>query len=91
MTFLHEENRIVLYSEEDALLAEITFPYIDEKTVNINHTFVDASLRGKGIAGRLMDELISDLEARNLHAVPTCSYAVSWFTKHPEYSKFLKQ
>lgn len=90
MNFIHGENRIALYSEDGKLCAEITFPYIDKETVNISHTFVDASLRGQGIAGRLMSELISELEVRNLYAVPTCSYAVSWFKKHPEYSRLLR-
>ena len=90
MEFIHNENQIVSFSNEGKPLAEITFPYIDAGTVEINHTFVDASLRGQGIAGKLMTELISELEKRNLKAVPTCSYAVSWFEKHPEYAHFIK-
>ena len=90
MNFTHEENAVILYSEEGSRLAEITFPYIDEKTVDINHTFVDSSLRGQGIAGRLMDEVIAELENRSLKAVPSCSYAAKWFEKHPEYSHLLK-
>ena len=90
MEFIHNENQIVSFSDEGKPLAEIIFPYIDAGTVEINHTFVDASLRGQGIAGKLMTELISELEERNLKAVPTCSYAVSWFEKHPEYACFLK-
>lgn len=92
MDFVHNENQIALYSENNDLLAEITFPYTDEKkdTVNINHTFVDPSLRGQGMAGKLMAALIDEITKRNLKAVPTCSYAVGWFEKHPEYSHLLK-
>lgn len=90
MDFKHNENQIALYSDDGVLIAEITFPYIDEHTVDINHTFVDSSLRGQGIAGRLMTELISDLKKRNLKAVPTCSYAKAWFEKHPDFCDYLK-
>lgn len=92
MNFTHNENQIALYSETGDLLAEITFPYTDAQkdTVNVDHTFVDASLRGQGIAGKLMIELVKELSDRNLKAVPTCSYAVNWFEKHPEYSGLLK-
>lgn len=90
MEFVHNENQIALYSTEDTLLAEVTFPYIDKKTVEVNHTFVDASLRGQGIAGKLMGELVQELKNRGLKAVPTCSYAVQWFEKHPEYRSLLK-
>ena len=90
MDFKHNENQIALYSESGDLTAEITFPYIDENTVDIDHTFVDASLRGQGIAGKLMDELIKELQDRGLKAAPSCSYAVKWFEKHPEFSYLLK-
>lgn len=90
MEFTHNENQVALYSDSGVLIAEITFPYIDEETVDINHTFVDDSLRGQGIAGKLMKELVKELQSRNLKAVPTCSYAVNWFEKHPEYSHLVK-
>lgn len=91
MEFTHNKNQIALYTEDGKLLAEITFPNINDKTVDINHTFVDQSLRGQGIAGKLMEELIQELENRNLTAIPTCSYAVKWFEKHPEHSNLLNQ
>ncbi len=92
MDFKRNENQIALYSETGALLAEITFPYTDESrsAVEVDHTFVDVSLRGQGIAGKLMIELADELKKRGLKAVPTCSYAVHWFEKHPEQAHLLK-
>ncbi|MDE6298753.1 MAG: N-acetyltransferase [Muribaculaceae bacterium] len=51
----------------------------------IDHTFVDPSLRGQGIAGKLV-KLAADkiLEEGNKIAA-TCTYAVAWFKRHPEY------
>ena len=89
--FTRNENQIALFSDTNELLAEITFPYIDEQTVDVNHTFVYSSLRGQGIAGKLMETLVEELEARNLKAVPTCSYAQSWFDKHPECSSLISR
>ena len=43
-----------------------------------------------GIAGKLMQELVKDLQARGLKAVPTCSYAQGWFEKHSEYAHLIK-
>lgn len=91
MNFTHSKNQIALFNDEGGLLAEITFPKIDDTTVNINHTFVDESLRGQGIAGKLMTELVQELTTQKLTAVPTCSYAVGWFDKHPEYSHLVKK
>lgn len=90
MDFTHNKNQIALFSETGDMLAEVTFPNIDENTVDINHTFVDNSLRGQGIAGKLMEELTADLEKGALKAVPTCSYAQRWFEKHTEYAHLVK-
>ena len=92
MDFKRNENQIALYSETGALLAEVTFPYTDEShnAGEVDHTFVDASLRAQGIAGKLMIELADELKKRGLKAVPTCSYAVHWFEKHPEQAHLLK-
>ncbi len=89
MNFIYEENRIYLKDENNKLIAEITFPYVKDATVDINHTFVDESLRGQGVASKLLEAVIGQLKERNLKAIPTCSYAISWFEKHPEYKEFL--
>lgn len=90
MNFTHESNRIVLFGENNKTLAEVTFPNIDENTVDINHTYVDDSLRGQGIAGKLMEHAAEELKAQNKKAVLTCSYAVKWFEKHTECSQLIK-
>lgn len=90
MDFIHDKNRIALYDPMQKLLAEVTFPDADEKTVNINHTFVDTSLRGQGVAGKLMKELAEELRSQQKKAVLTCSYAVQWFEeRQDEYRDIL--
>lgn len=91
MEFTHSKNSITLLSESGKTLAEVTFPDIDTNTVNVNHTFVDDSLRGQGIAGKLMEELVISLRNSNRRAVLNCSYAISWFEKHPQYKELICQ
>ena len=50
MKYTIQTNRIYSEDENGKLLAEITFPEIDNGVFCINHTFVDNALRGKGIA-----------------------------------------
>lgn len=88
--FLLEENRIYMEDEKGKVIAEITFPKVDENTVNINHTFVDDSLRGQGIAGQLVEAVSAKVKKENKKIIPTCSYAIHWFEKHQEYSSLLK-
>lgn len=90
MDFTYTQDRIFLPDDHNNVLAEVTFPAIDDDTVDISHTYVDDSLRGQGIAGTLMEAAAQYLKARHKKAVPTCSYAVRWFEKHPEYQNLLK-
>jgi predicted GNAT family acetyltransferase len=89
METIYEEGRIHI-EEDGKILAEIDFPVLDAKTVGITHTFVDDSLRGQGIAGKLIQEAITIIQKTDRKIIPTCSYAVAWFEKHSEYAGLLK-
>lgn len=90
MPFVTESNRIY-YEQEGRTLAEITFPALDDTTVNIDHTFVDECLRGQGVAGRLMELAASELERTGRKAVATCSYARRWLENHPDQAEKLQR
>ena len=91
MEFKYESNRIYLENEEGKLIAEVTFPTIKDQLVNINHTFVDDSLRGQGIAGKLMEAVGEKIVKENQKAVLTCSYAVRWFEKNTQYEEIISK
>lgn len=84
MDFIKEKNHIYSEDENGYLLAEVTFPETSPGVVNINHTFVDNSLRGQGIAAQLMEAAYDMLKEDNRKAVATCPYAVKWYREHPE-------
>ncbi len=86
--FHYEKERIYLNDSEDHLVAEITFPYRNQ-VHQINHTFVDPSLRGMGIAGKLCEEAYRMIKKENRTANAVCSYAIHWFASHPEKQDIL--
>ena len=88
MEFQYERERIFALDEQGKLVAEVTFP-VSEGVADIDHTFVDASLRGQGAAGRLVEAAVAQLRRRDMKAVPTCSYAQRWFQDHPEQGDLL--
>ena len=90
MEWIYESNRIALTDDANRILAEVTFPYVDEETVNINHTFVDDSLRGLGVAGKLMEAAARQIQKSGKKVVLTCPYSIKWFSKHHEYSNLVK-
>lgn len=90
MDFIYTQDRIYLPDDHNNLLAEVTFPAVDNQTVDINHTYVSDYLRGQGVAGQLMEAAAKQLRAQDKKAILTCSYAVKWFEKHPEYHDLVK-
>ncbi len=89
MDFIKEEGRIYANDEAGSVIAEITFPAVSDSDICINKTVVDNNLRGQEIAGKLVEEVIDYAKANNKKIKATCSYAVTWFEKHPEYADYL--
>lgn len=88
MEFQKETGRI--YAEKDGeLIAEITFPEEDGVAV-IDHTFVDDSLRGQGVAGQLVRAAVDQIRGERKQARAVCSYAKAWFERHPEEADLLR-
>lgn len=84
MDFLTEKDRIYAIDPSGNVIAEVTFPTKDGVST-IDHTFVDPSLRGEGIAGKLVKLATDKILAEGNEIAATCSYAVAWFKRHPEY------
>ena len=79
--FQKEQNRIFMNDEQGNLIAEVTFPETGPGVFTINHTFVDPSLRGQGIASKLVEAAVDEISARNGEVRATCSYAVKWLNE----------
>ena len=89
MEFQEINGRIWAENEEGRLVAEITFPEIRPGVADLDHTFVDPSLRGQGAAAKLVEAAAAQLRRRGMKAVLTCSYAKKWFGDHPEQGDLL--
>ncbi|MGQ2943942.1 MAG: GNAT family N-acetyltransferase [Blastomonas fulva] len=54
-----------------------------------DHTFVPDAMRGQGVAARLVDALIGKARSDHWTILPRCSYVVTAFRRHPEWSDVL--
>lgn len=66
-------------------VGELTWKRLDPSTVDFNHTWVSKTVRGRGLAGRLVDT--AALWARN-HAqavIPSCPYVLRVFDESSAY------
>ncbi|MCI6650748.1 MAG: N-acetyltransferase [Ruminococcus callidus] len=84
MVFQIENNRIFQSDETGKILAEITFPEIRQGVYCIDHTFVDDSLRGQGVAGQLVQLAVRKIQEQGGKVTATCSYAQHWLKKHQD-------
>jgi len=84
-----EDGYIYYVDDNDKMLAWINYKEEADGVYDIIHTIVDESARGKGVAGRLTEELAEKFRNEHKKTRLTCSYAVAWFAKHPEYSDVL--
>lgn len=82
MEFKKKDNKIYLEDESGNIIAEIDFEEIEDKKYNIYHTFVDESLRGQGVASKLVEAAVEEIKARGGSVQATCSYAQKWLEKN---------
>lgn len=83
--FKKDDNKIYLEDTEGRIIAEVEFEETEKGTFNIYHTFVDESLRGQGIASKLIQKAVSEIKARNGKVTASCSYAKKWLEKNKIY------
>ena len=50
----------------------------------VYHTEVSEKLKGKGVAGALLEKMVNYAVEENLQIVPLCPYVLAQFKRHPE-------
>jgi len=57
----------------------------------ITHVGVHPSLRGQGVAGKIVEVGLEYARKNSFRVVPMCSYAAAYIRRHPEYAELTKQ
>lgn len=65
---------------------ELTYSRMSRTKIIADHTGVDESLRGTGVARALVERLVDDARAEGVTIVPLCPYISAQFAKRPEWS-----
>lgn len=91
MEFQHEQGRFFMTNADGKLVAEVAYAPIDNgQNVVIERTYVDPSLRGQGIAGKLIKLVVDEARQNGFLIEPLCTYAHAAFARHPEYGDVLR-
>ncbi len=79
---ISEDNRFTVTQE--GATAYVAYR-IEHGALDIRHTIVPAPLEGQGIASALVQAAYDYARREGYRCIATCSYAVRWLQRHPEY------
>lgn len=85
----HGKKGAFFIEQDGEWLAEMTYVKTDDKTINIDHTEVDESLKGEGIGGDLVAEAVKYARENKIKIRATCPFAKKELEKHDEYADVL--
>lgn len=60
----------------------LTYSLAEDRMV-IDHTYTPPALRGRGVAGRLVERAVEDARARGWSVVPVCPYVKAKIDRTP--------
>ena len=81
MQFITKPNKIICL-ENEVEVGEITFSETETGIFDINHTFVDPAMQGKGIAAQLVRRAVNEINLLGGEITASCSYAQKYIEKH---------
>lgn len=86
----HEDSEGEFYYEENGVrLAYLSYHMEAGKWLRAEHTVVDPSLGGRGIAKLLLEKTIEFVKANNFKIVPICPFVDAQIKKNPEWQNLL--
>lgn len=50
------------------------------------HTLVPPEIGGRGIAAKLVEQMVADARTEGFRIMPQCSYVAAAFRRHPEWA-----
>lgn len=70
-------------------VGELTYSWNGQDKFVIGHTWVCETMRGYGVARRLLDAAVAFARERQVKIVPVCSYVVVMFQRDPSIADVL--
>lgn len=85
MEILEGHNKFYVNDAQGNQIAEIVFVPTGEHLSIIEHTDVDASLKGQGVGKQLVAKVVEKMRREQRKIIPLCPFAKHEFDKTPEY------
>lgn len=90
ITHKSEGNKGKFFIEKDGkIIAEMTYVWAGDTRIIIDHTEVDASLKGQGVGKKLVAEAVKFARDKGIKIMPLCPFAHAVFEKEKEFNDVL--
>jgi predicted GNAT family acetyltransferase len=88
--FSHEADAQRYTLRLDGQIAAVADYRVNGNAISFHHTFTQPNLRGRGLAGEVVEFAVNDVEKTSTRrVVPMCWYVADWFEQHPERAELL--
>ncbi len=87
----HDTEDLRFYADFNGEEAELTYTYPEDDVLDLNHTFVPPSQRGKGIANKLIKTALEFAESSGFKIIPSCPVVASYVQRNPDYKDLVKE
>lgn len=82
-------GRFFRNDESGNMIAEIKYTKENTTRIQVTHTWVDSEHRGDGLAGKLVNQIVSYARNNKLKIVPVCPYVKKKLRSKDQYSDIL--
>ncbi len=72
------------------LIAEMTYTWLDQKLISLDHTEVNEKLEGYGVGKNILKSAVEFARKQEIKILPLCSFAKHVFETMPDYNDVLK-
>ncbi len=90
MQIQHQDNgehgEFFVLNEQGQRIAEFNYVWQGKEKFAANHTWVDDSLRGQGVARQLLDAAVAFAREKHVKIIPICSYVEVMFRRDQSLS-----
>ena len=89
--YLHEPDAQRYVLLRDGIIASSLDYSVLGDSISMTRAYTNPTLRGHGLAGRLVEYAVDDVErSTRLRIIPMCWYVAEWFEAHPDRAGLLQ-
>ena len=84
-TIQHDPEAGKFFTTVDGREGYLRYAHRSTETVDFQSTYVPSELRGKGLAGEIVERALEWAESEGKRVIPSCWYVNEYIKRHPRF------